>query len=64
MAAAFGQLHLAPAVFWSMTLPELSAALRILSDQAAIAEPLAPAGLRHLMQRYPDQSNEGQTLRV
>ena len=55
MTAAFGPLHLAPAVFWSLTVPELSAALRSLSDRAAIEAPLAPGGLQQLMQRFPDQ---------
>ena len=58
MAAGLGLLGLAPAVFWSMTLRELDAALRGRlgldgSDGAPDAQLLAA-----LMQRFPDQTLE------
>jgi uncharacterized phage protein (TIGR02216 family) len=55
MAAAFGPLRLAPAVFWSMTIPELSAALRSLTGPDSTLVAFARPDLTSLMQRYPDQ---------
>ena len=54
MAAAFGPLHLSPAVFWSMTLPELNAALSPLVQAGAAAQPLTSPDLAQLMRRFPD----------
>ena len=54
MSAAFGILHLSPAVFWSMTLPELSAALSPLAGDAGALTPLGSSDLGALMHRFPD----------
>ena len=55
MAAGFGLLRLSPAVFWSLTLRELDAALRgLLGPNAQRATPDRSA-LETLMQHFPDQ---------
>jgi uncharacterized phage protein (TIGR02216 family) len=54
MEAGFGILRLSPAAFWSMTLRELSAALR---GRLGLRVPLTPPGrteFERLMQRFPD----------
>jgi uncharacterized phage protein (TIGR02216 family) len=50
MQAAFAKLHLAPATFWSLSLPEW----RALTAPPRHAAPLARAELADLMRRHPD----------
>lgn len=54
MRLAFGQLRIAPAVFWSMTPRELEAAITGFLGPATEAEPYTRATLAALMQRFPD----------
>jgi uncharacterized phage protein (TIGR02216 family) len=49
MHAAFTTLHLAPAAFWSLSLPEWRALVTPPHGRA-----LTRAGLDHLMQQHPD----------
>lgn len=56
MAFGFGKLHLSPVVFWSMTLPEMAAALRWYSGQADTRP--THNDLSALMARFPDQSTD------
>ena len=53
MTTAFGILRLSPETFWSMTLPELEAALRALSGRPYKSAP-ARSDLGRLMQLFPD----------
>lgn len=53
MTAAFGILRLSPRAFWSMTLPELEAAMRVLGRHGGGDAP-ARVELRRLMQLFPD----------
>jgi uncharacterized phage protein (TIGR02216 family) len=55
MALGFGLLRLSPEAFWSMTLPELAAALRGIRGEAGL--PAAPEveSLRMLMRLFPDE---------
>ena len=55
MAAGLGILGLAPAMFWSMTLKELDAALRGRLGCSALDGPPDSDALAALMQRFPDQ---------
>jgi uncharacterized phage protein (TIGR02216 family) len=55
MAVALGRMRLAPAVFWSMTMPELHAVFASLDCDAA-SPSLARGDLDALMQRFPDQA--------
>ena len=56
MQFGFGVLRLAPRDFWSLTLPELSAAMKVhlVADQPTLSR----GELDQLMQAYPDQSEE------
>lgn len=54
MAVGFGCLRLAPRDFWSLTFPELLAALDGLYGIADTTAPPARADLERLMQRFPD----------
>ncbi len=54
MAAGLGLIGLAPAVFWSMTLRELDAALRGRLGLGAFEVPPDAQSLATLMQRFPD----------
>jgi uncharacterized phage protein (TIGR02216 family) len=56
MAAGLGLLRLSPAVFWSMTPKELTAALNGLLGPAASTTTFARADLTSLMSRFPDAS--------
>jgi uncharacterized phage protein (TIGR02216 family) len=47
MQLGFGQLHLSPSDFWSMTLKELHAAI-------PQARPMLRSDLDQLMERFPD----------
>jgi len=49
MHAAFSTLHLAPATFWSLSLPEWRALTTPPQGPA-----LARADFEHLMQQHPD----------
>lgn len=53
MAAGFGHLRLSPQAFWSMTVPEFSAAIRGLRGPAE-ADPMTRAALEALIALYPD----------
>jgi uncharacterized phage protein (TIGR02216 family) len=55
MTAGLGVLRLDPKSFWSMTLPELTAALRSLDGPAGVSVAPARADLDALMQRFPDR---------
>ncbi|MGD9783897.1 MAG: phage tail assembly chaperone [Hyphomicrobiaceae bacterium] len=56
MAAGFGILRLEPRAFWSMTLPELSAAMRSVAGHAVgEMRPPGKTSLTALMQRFPDE---------
>jgi uncharacterized phage protein (TIGR02216 family) len=54
MATGLGVLRLSPAVFWSMTLHEFSAALHGLLGPQNTAPPLTRASLSTLMSQFPD----------
>jgi hypothetical protein len=54
MAVAFGVLGLAPAVLWSMTVPELEAAIRGRLGPTARGEAPSRADLRAMMAQFPD----------
>ena len=56
MTAGLGVLRLDAKSFWSMTLPELAAALRSLEGIADLAGRPARADLDGLMQRFPDSA--------
>lgn len=58
MSAGLGLLGLAPAVFWSMTLKELDAALRGRLGAGTVDGPPDQASLAELMQRFPDGAIE------
>ena len=53
MEVGLGVLGLAPAVFWSMTLKELAAAVRGRFGPGAPA-PLKRSDLEAMLQRFPD----------
>ena len=53
MAFALGTLRLAPATFWSLSLPEW----RALTAPRSAAAPLARADLDRLMQQHPDHAH-------
>jgi uncharacterized phage protein (TIGR02216 family) len=55
MATGLGILHLSPAVFWSMTPKELTAALNGLLGTNTHAPTFARADLATLMSQFPDQ---------
>ena len=57
MAAGLGLLGLAPAVFWSMTLRELDAALRGRLGSGALEGAPDSETLAALIQRFPDQAS-------
>jgi len=54
MNIGLGLLQLPPEHFWSMTLPELKAAVDGLFANHPDSKPLARVELRELMQRFPD----------
>ena len=54
MASGLGLLGLAPAVFWSMTLKELDAALRGRLGPDAFSSAPDQQSLASLMQLFPD----------
>ena len=56
MAFGLGDLQLAPRDFWAMTPRELAAAAHV--HRSRIPEPPTRAGLKDLMQRYPDGKAE------
>ncbi len=58
MALGFGLLRLSPDAFWSMTLPELAAALRGLRGETG--HPDAPDGetFHALMRLFPDERSQ------
>jgi uncharacterized phage protein (TIGR02216 family) len=56
MSAGLGLLGLAPAVFWSMTLKELDAALRGRLGLDGFDGPPDTEAIAALMQRFPDQN--------
>ncbi|MEQ1578434.1 MAG: phage tail assembly chaperone [Hyphomicrobium sp.] len=58
MAAGLGLLALAPAVFWSMTLKELDAALRGRLGSCVLEGPPDSQTFAALMQNFPDQMPE------
>ncbi len=55
MASGLGVLGLAPAVFWSMTLKELDAALRGRLGPHALDTAPDQQTLNSLMQLFPDE---------
>jgi uncharacterized phage protein (TIGR02216 family) len=56
MRVALGHLRIPPAVFWTLTLPELDALLRGALGQPGLETPTR-AGLASLMQRFPDRGS-------
>ncbi|MBX9925510.1 MAG: phage tail assembly chaperone [Hyphomicrobiaceae bacterium] len=57
MALGLGLLRLDPRAFWSMTIPEFSAAARAITGPQRSPEPLGRADLAALMTRFPDHSH-------
>jgi len=55
MRIGLGLLRLPPEQFWSMTIPELEAAVQGAFGETAPATPLERTELEMLMQLYPDQ---------
>lgn len=59
MTLGLGILRLDPRAFWSMTLPEFSAAARAVTGSASRSADAAPrparGDLAALMSRFPDQ---------
>ncbi len=56
MSFGLGKLRLAPTEFWSLTLPELNAALQ--AHYPADNRPLSRQQLNDLMRRHPDNKVE------
>jgi uncharacterized phage protein (TIGR02216 family) len=54
MAIGFGLLGLEPRAFWSLTLPELEAAVRGRFGATHAEQPLSRRDLDVLADRYPD----------
>jgi len=54
MALGLGVLRLAPGEFWSMSLPELNAAITGLTGAALADAPPTRDDFGALMQRFPD----------
>ncbi len=54
MAAGFGLLRLAPAVFWSLTPREFETALRFHTGPRAASTRTTRAALDDLIARFPD----------
>lgn len=57
MALGFGVMRLSPASFWSMSLPELSAAMQGLGSANGASDrgrPLRRTDFERLTARYPD----------
>lgn len=54
MAIGFGVLRLEPRAFWSMTLPELDAAVRGRFGAAGAERPPSRREFESLTQRFPD----------
>ena len=54
MAVGLGLLRISPADFWSMSIPEFSAATEAAIGPAMQSEPLARDDLTDLMARFPD----------
>ncbi|MBV9905533.1 MAG: phage tail assembly chaperone [Alphaproteobacteria bacterium] len=50
LSFALGRLHLPPATFWSLSLPEWRALIAPYTQAA----PLTRAGLKRLMEEHPD----------
>ena len=61
MGVGLGMLQLPPDHFWSMTIPELEAAVSGTFGDRVLAAPLARKELDELMQRFPD---EGEIINV
>ncbi len=61
MSIGLGLLQFPPEHFWSMTIPELQAAMSGSFGDGAMAAPLARKELDELMRRFPD---EGETINV
>lgn len=55
MAVGFGLLGLEPRAFWSLTLPELDAAVRGRFGMQRSEEPPSRRELSELQHRYPDR---------
>ncbi len=55
MGVGLGVLQLPPDHFWSMTIPELEAAVSGIFGDSALGAPLARKELDELMQRFPDE---------
>ncbi len=55
MGVGLGMLKLPPDHFWSMTIPELEAAVNGTFGEGALAGPLVRNELDELMQRFPDE---------
>lgn len=63
MAFGFGVLQLSPASFWSMSLPELSAAMQgfgSANGASGRVRPVHRTDLERLMARYPDTVETGE----
>lgn len=54
MAIGLGGLRLTPDAFWSLSIPELKAAIRGLQGGSGMADPLPRDVLTTLMMRFPD----------
>jgi len=57
MTAGLGVLRLPPAIFWSMTLRELDAALRGAFDLPCAGASPSRADLAALMKSFPDRED-------
>lgn len=58
MAFGLGILRLAPRDFWSLSLPELNAAVAGASGIAWTGEPITKSDLGALMDRFPDLNEQ------
>ncbi len=56
MALGLGLLRLPPGMFWSLTLPELAAAISGVRGDLDAAAPLGSSDLAALMTLFPDET--------
>lgn len=58
MAFGLGVLRLSPDAFWSLSIPELKAAIRGLKGGIDMVDPLPRDTLAALMTRFPDHPGD------
>jgi len=58
MALGLGLLRLDPRAFWSMTIPEFSAATRAILPPSTTLDPPRRADITSLMASFPDHSHQ------